>query len=284
MTITKTLISTGVLAAFVGFASPAVAEHHGGGHSGGGSGSRGSAVSRGASRAASPRESSAQREQSAPRESGALRQSSASRVYSGNRGVAIPRGVASARAYNSGFVRVAPARFFRPYYSFRPRFSLGFGLWAGYPIAYPYAYYDPFYDPYSYAYPPAYGAYGSPYPSYGSPYPSYGSPYPATGYPADPQSAYPPSSSGSIGVQPGQANTSNMGGVSFEITPSDAQVFVDGKTVGTVGQFTPTTQPVGLTVGRHRIEIRAPGYQTIAVDVNILAGQVIPYQGTMERQ
>jgi hypothetical protein len=29
--------------------------------------------------------------------------------------------------------------------------------------------------------------------------------------------------------------------------------------------------------------VRAPGYQTITFDVNIIAGQVIPYQGNLER-
>jgi hypothetical protein len=51
---------------------------------------------------------------------------------------------------------VAPYRFARPYYTFRPRVSLGFGLWLGFPVAYPYYYY---------AYPSAYpSAYASPYP------------------------------------------------------------------------------------------------------------------------
>ena len=62
-----------------------------------------------------------------------------------------------------------------------------------------------------------------------------------------------------------------------------AQVFVDGQYVGTVGQFTPTSQPLGLTPGRHHIEIRAQGYRTMDFDADILAGQVIPYQGTLER-
>jgi hypothetical protein len=35
--------------------------------------------------------------------------------------------------------------------------------------------------------------------------------------------------------------------------------------------------------GRHHIEVRASGYQTMSFDVDIIAGQVIPYQGTMER-
>jgi archaellum component FlaG (FlaF/FlaG flagellin family) len=83
-------------------------------------------------------------------------------------------------------------------------------------------------------------------------------------------------------VQPGQSQA-NTGGVSFEITPSAAQVFIDGSYVGTVGEFTPTTQPIGLTPGRHRIEIRARGYRTMELDADIVAGQVIPYQGVLER-
>jgi hypothetical protein len=79
---------------------------------------------------------------------------------------------------------------------------------------------------------------------------------------------------------PNQANT---GGVSFEITPSNAEVFVDGQYVGQTGQFTPTSQPLGLPLGRHHIEIRASGYRTIDFDVDIVAGQVIPYQGVLER-
>ena len=53
--------------------------------------------------------------------------------------------------------------YYRPYYSFRPRLSLGFGLWMGYPILYS-------------AYGPSY--YPDPYTS------AYASPYPATTYPA----------------------------------------------------------------------------------------------------
>ena len=170
---------------------------------------------------------------------------------------------------------MAPLRFYRPYYAFRPRFSVGFGLWVGFPIAYPYYYsYYPASYPYVSAYPYPYPyPYAYPYPMYGYPYPAANSPYPA---------AYPPSPPGTVGVQPGPPNT-NAGGVSFEVTPSTAEVLVDGAYVGTVGQFTPTAQPLGLTPGRHRIEIRAPGYQTIAFDVDIVAGQVVPYQGTMQR-
>jgi hypothetical protein len=52
--------------------------------------------------------------------------------------------------------------------------------------------------------------------------------------------------------------------------------------VGTVGQFSPTTQPLTLTLGPHHIEIQAEGYRTIQFDVNIVPGKVLPYQGAMQ--
>ena len=213
-------------------------------------------------------------------------------------GQAAPRGegrvgprVYSGRVYVSPrAVRVAPMRFYRPYYTFRPRLSLGFGLSLGYPVRYSsyYGYYDPFYSypyyPYGYASP---YPYPYPYPysySYPSPYPAYPPPaYPPSTYPPNtyppntyPQSGYPPQGS----ISPSQPNT---GGMSFEIQPSDAQIYVDGRYVGTVGQFSPTSQPLGLTTGRHHIRITAPGYRAMEFDADIVSGEVLPYQGTLER-
>ena len=51
----------------------------------------------------------------------------------------------------------------------------------------------------------------------------------------------------------------NMGGLSFEITPNDAELFVDNVRVGTVGEFTSTTQPLSVAAGHHHVEIRADG-------------------------
>jgi hypothetical protein len=178
------------------------------------------------------------------------------------------------RSYGNyrGYRSYAPIRFYRPYYSFRPRLSLGFGLWVGYPVPY----YDPFYYPdyaYDYPYPPA------PYPAYPPAGSGPQSAYPVSPYPQNGSVQSAPQG-GSINVQPSQANS---GGLSFDITPGEAEVIVDGNPVGTVDQFTPTSQPLGLSAGRHRVEVRASGYQTITFDVNIVAGQVIPYQGSLER-
>ena len=140
---------------------------------------------------------------------------------------------------------IAPRHFYRPYYAFRPRLSIGFGLWAGYPISY----YDPYYYPYEY--------------------------YPY----ATAQPGYPLPPTGSVNVQPDQTR---MGGVSFQITPDSAEVWVDGNYFGTVGQFTPESQPLGLTAGRHHVELREPGYDVSSFDVDIVAGQVMPYSGTLQ--
>src|SRR6185295_12018175 len=154
-------------------------------------------------------------------------------------------------------VRVAPYHFARPYYVFRPRVSLGFGLFAGYPVRYPYFYGYPYAYPYpypAYAYPPAPYAYPPPpasayppppagsYPSNG--YPSNG--YPSNGYPSNgyPTNGYPASGApNSVNVQPG----SNDGGVSFEITPNDAEVYVDGANVGRASDFGPSSAPLTMT-------------------------------------
>ena len=126
-------------------------------------------------------------------------------------------------------VVVGPRPHYRPYYTFQPRFSLGFGLFIGHPVAYPYSHY-----PYAYQIP----------------------------------------------VQVPRPT----GGLSFEITPSDAALYIDGRYMGLVDDFSPTMQPLSLAPGRHRIEIVEVGYEPMVFDVDVIAGQVIPFQGAMEPQ
>jgi len=140
---------------------------------------------------------------------------------------------------------------YRPYYTFRPRVRLGFGLWVGYPVVYPY---------YTYAYP------------YSYPYrPAYPYPYPYT-Y-SNPVSIYSPAGNAAVA----------SGGLSFDITPPQAAVYIDGQYVGVVSQFSPDQPPLWLLPGRHHVEIREPGYEVVAFDVDIVPGQVIPYHGDLRR-
>jgi hypothetical protein len=251
------MIGPVVLVALTLVAAPADAQRRGGGRSPGGGGSRGPGV--GGSRA-------------------------------------VPRSVGSrsfgSRSFGSRVIVASPYRSFsRPYYTFRPRISVGFGLYAGYSVGYPYYGYGygyPYlyrYD-YGYPYPYPYASYPYPYAYSGSgyPYPDYRPSANATStYQNYPQQAPPAQGGqGSIGVAPGTPQRSS-GGISFDIAPSNAQVYIDGEYVGLVSNFSPTSQPLTLAPGRHHVEIRLVGYQTMTFETEVTSGQVVPYQGTMQR-
>jgi len=198
-----------------------------------------------------------------------------------------PRGEVAGRTTVFVAPRVVQARplFARPYYVFQPRASLGFGLFLGYPVPYPRFYsYPNYFSPYPY-YPyavtplPAY-PYGSLIPTYPNSGPVYGSPVAGSNAitiapgaqnvaPSDPRAL-------------GGAGAASVGGVSFQISPVEAAVFVDGVYVGTVNDFSANAPPLSLASGRHHFELRAQGYQTMSFDVDVVPGQVTPYQGTLQ--
>src|SRR5579864_3583748 len=130
----RKILTPAVVVAILALAPlPALAQHRGGGggHFGGGVHMDGG--SRGAARAAVPRGGFA-------------------------RGTAVPRGgYYGGGAYYRGYGGFGYRGYGgsgyalgTPYYAFRPRFALGLGLYAGYPVAYPYW---AFPDPYVYGYP-----------------------------------------------------------------------------------------------------------------------------------
>jgi hypothetical protein len=131
----------------------------------------------------------------------------------------------------------------RPYYVFRPRFPVGYGLYVGVPIPYPVAF---SYPTYVWGYPA-----GAP-----------AAPLPAPLSTPPPQGAY--------------------GGIAFEITPDNADVAVDGVFVGVARDFSPNHEPLTLTPGRHHIELQGPGLEPLAFDVDVIAGEVIPYRGALQ--
>jgi hypothetical protein len=159
----------------------------------------------------------------------------------GTRGsYAVPRPEYRGRAYveprTYGYARPRVAipviTYPRPYYAFRPHFSLGFGLYLGYPVTYPVAYGYPTY------------VYGAP-----------------VGY----------------NIAPGA-----YGGASFDVQPDTADVVVDGSLVGIARDFGPLRQPLTLMPGRHHVELQAPGLEPLAFDVDVMAGEVVPFRGTLQ--
>jgi hypothetical protein len=73
----------------------------------------------------------------------------------------------------------------------------------------------------------------------------------------------------------------SYGGVSFDMQPYDAAVFIDGRYVGAAYDFGPQAAPLTLRSGPHHVELRAEGLAPLAFDITVVPGQVIPYQGTM---
>jgi len=179
-------------------------------------------------------------------------------------------GIVGPRIIRPGFSRPI---FARPYYTFRPYTQIRSGLFLGFPVPFPaYSYYV---NPYSYPYGAYYYSAPQTYPYIPAPpYMGYGWPY-SIAIPNATPSAPPP---------PATSSTTRVGGVSFEVTPADAAVFVDGVYVGTAGDFTPTTSPLSLAPGRHRFTLRALGYHSMEFDVDVVGGEVVPYQATLESQ
>ena len=98
------------------------------------------------------------------------------------------------------------------------------------------------------------------------------------GYPIDFPSWYDPYMVGT----PGYARPyMPYGGVSFDVEPRDAELWVDGEYIGRVSDYTSYDPPLTLVAGRHHVELTGRNYQSVAFDITVVAGQVIPYQGTL---
>jgi hypothetical protein len=119
------------------------------------------------------------------------------------------------------------------------------------------------------AYPYGYGAFGLGY-FYYDPYRWSGvSAYPGYGY------------GGGHYQRP--YSTFDVGDLRLDVSPRHAQVFVDGYYAGVVDDFDGAFQALKLESGAHRIDISAPGYETLTFDVRINPGQDIRYRGILRR-
>ena len=59
------------------------------------------------------------------------------------------------------------------------------------------------------------------------------------------------------------------GGLRITDAPREAQVFADGYYIGIVNDFDGVFQHANLEGGSHRIEIQAPGFESVAFDVMV---------------
>jgi hypothetical protein len=147
--------------------------------------------------------------------------------------------------------------------------------YSPYPVYPPYASYP--YAGYRRSYPYGYGSFGLGFLYYDA----YRW-YPGTAYPG---MAYP----GTAYVDPyrrplGGFSTFDIGELRLDVSPRQAQVYVDGYFAGTVDDFDGAFQAIRLAPGAYRIDIVAPGYETLTFDVRITPGQKIRYRGELYRR
>jgi hypothetical protein len=136
--------------------------------------------------------------------------------------------------------------------------------YPGYAFGLGYLYDPSWYDPYYYG-----GAYGGGYGGgyYGSG--GYGGGYGGGGYQGG-------TGSSSYGQGP-------QGTLRLKLKPREAQVYVDGYLVGAVDDFDGLFQKLGIDAGGHRIEIKAPGYETTSFEVLITPNETVTYKGELRR-
>jgi hypothetical protein len=80
-------------------------------------------------------------------------------------------------------------------------------------------------------------------------------------------------------VQPAQGRP--MGGVQLALEPRRAQVFVDGMYAGLVDDFAGYYRHLSVPAGIHRIEVFAPGYQPLILDVTVVPDRTITYRQSL---
>jgi len=74
----------------------------------------------------------------------------------------------------------------------------------------------------------------------------------------------------------------DAGAVRLKVKPVEAEVYVDGYYAGIVDDFDGVFQKLRLEAGPHRIEIRAPGFATLDVDIRIEPDHTTTYRGTLQ--
>ena len=83
-------------------------------------------------------------------------------------------------------------------------------------------------------------------------------------------------------AQGGPVRTVAKGGLRLETEPRTAQVYVDGYYTGLVEDFGLQGRILELPAGSHHIELRAPGYDLLPFDVNIIPNQTSRFRGDLQ--
>ena len=80
----------------------------------------------------------------------------------------------------------------------------------------------------------------------------------------------------------GAYRTDESGAIRLNIKPREAQVYVDGYYAGVVDDFDGVFQRLHLEPGPHRVEVRAPRFETLSLDLRVSPGHTIKYEGELK--
>jgi hypothetical protein len=72
-----------------------------------------------------------------------------------------------------------------------------------------------------------------------------------------------------------------FGGLTFDISPGDAGIYVEGLFVGTSDDYPPDGAPLPLPIGVHKIEVRSRGFVVERFEITVMLGHVIPLRGSL---
>ena len=173
-----------------------------------------------------------------------------------SQGTAVPRGSVTTTPIGSGDYGGYYGGYWDPVYGYvNPRYGYGYGYDYGYGYGYGYGY-DPWLASTMMG-----GFYTDPW--YGG------------------MSAY--SSSGGSSETWTPVSKEDDSALRLKIKPRSAEVFVDGYFVGLVNDFDGVFQKLHIESGAHRVEIRAPGYETLDIDLRVAAGKTSVYTGELKK-
>ncbi len=77
----------------------------------------------------------------------------------------------------------------------------------------------------------------------------------------------------SDGIDPDEDNGVPTGSLRLRVSPGHARVYVDGALAGIASEFGGLTNHLTIPAGPHQIELRADGFATLSVEVNVEGGR-----------
>lgn len=99
-------------------------------------------------------------------------------------------------------------------------------------------------------------------------------PAPAPSHPPESSLIYPLPT-----LAPPSSSQTARGRLHIEVEPNTSQMYVDGFFVGTADHL---ANPLELGAGWHRLELRAPGYETSSANVTIESNRTLTYRNALK--